>query len=217
MHFSCTPVPTKTTLKSPPTPVRLVKEWILMLLIKKQLIWKLFIYWYLMSFFYTKNVTKCLGHHYAIWTSDSNFSLARTKFRALPFVIFWLPLFYILITPLLSSDYPFYTFWLPLCYLLITPFYILITPLLSSDYNFVIFWLPLWYLLITPLLSSDYAFGTFWLHLWYLRITPLVSSDYAFCICWLPTWYLELPRYDNLRNIIIFDGVHRFIQQIHKI
>jgi hypothetical protein len=54
----------------PPTLVRLVKEWILMLLIKKQLIWKLFIYWYLMSFFHKKNVTKCLGHHYAIWTSD---------------------------------------------------------------------------------------------------------------------------------------------------
>ena len=56
----------------PPTPVRLVKEWILMLLIKKQLIWKLFIYWHLrlMSFFHKKNVTKCLGHHYAIWTSD---------------------------------------------------------------------------------------------------------------------------------------------------
>ena len=34
-NFSCTPVPTKITLKNPPTPVRLVKEWILMLLIKK--------------------------------------------------------------------------------------------------------------------------------------------------------------------------------------
>ena len=78
-NFSCTPVPTKITLKSPPTPVRLVKEWILMLLIKKQLIWKLFIYWYLMSFFHKKNVTKCLSHHYAIWTSDSNFLLAQKK------------------------------------------------------------------------------------------------------------------------------------------
>ena len=184
MHFSCTPVPTKTTLKSPPTPVRLVKEGMLMLLIKKQLIWKLFIYWYLMSFFYTKNVTKCLGHHYAIWTSDSNFSLAQTKFRALPFVIFWLPLFYILITPLLSSDYPFYTFWLPLCYLLITPF-------LHSDYPFVIFWLQLCYLLITPLVSSDYPFVIFWLCLWYLLITPLVSSDYPFGIFLIPLWYFQ--------------------------
>jgi hypothetical protein len=83
-NFSCTPVPTKITLKSPPTLVRLVKEWILMLLIKKQLIWKLFIYWYLMSFFHKKNVTKCLGHHYAIWTSDSNFLLAQKKIRAMP-------------------------------------------------------------------------------------------------------------------------------------
>ena len=36
-NFSCTPVPTKITLKStppPPTLVRLVKEWMLMLLIK---------------------------------------------------------------------------------------------------------------------------------------------------------------------------------------
>jgi hypothetical protein len=38
-NFSCTPVPTKIILKSPlpPTPVRLVKEWILMILIKKNI------------------------------------------------------------------------------------------------------------------------------------------------------------------------------------
>jgi hypothetical protein len=87
-NFSCTPVPTKITLKSPPTPVRLVKEWILMLLIKKQLIWKLFIYWYLMSFFYAKNVTKCLDQ----WLI---FHWPQKKFRALPCVIFWLPLWYL--------------------------------------------------------------------------------------------------------------------------
>ena len=44
---------TKITLKSP-NPARLVKEWILMLLMKNQLTWKLFIYWYLMSFFHKK-------------------------------------------------------------------------------------------------------------------------------------------------------------------
>ena len=33
-----------------------------------------------MSFFHKKNVTKCLGHHYAIWTSDSNFLLAPNFF-----------------------------------------------------------------------------------------------------------------------------------------
>ena len=32
-----------------------------------------------MSFFHKINVTKCLGHHYAIWTSDSNFLLAQKK------------------------------------------------------------------------------------------------------------------------------------------
>ena len=32
-----------------------------------------------MSFFHKINVTKCLGHHYAIWTSDSNFLLAPKK------------------------------------------------------------------------------------------------------------------------------------------
>ena len=76
-NFSCTPVSTKITLKSPlpPTPVRLVKEWILMLLIKKQLTWKLFIYWYLMSFFHKKNVTKFLGHHYATWASGPRLAL----------------------------------------------------------------------------------------------------------------------------------------------
>ena len=33
-----------------------------------------------MSFFHKKNVTKCLGHHYAIWTSDFNFLLAQKFF-----------------------------------------------------------------------------------------------------------------------------------------
>ena len=33
-----------------------------------------------MSFFPKKNVTKCLCHHYAIWTSDSNFLLAQKIF-----------------------------------------------------------------------------------------------------------------------------------------
>ena len=33
-----------------------------------------------MSFFHKKNVTKCLGHHYAIWTSDFNFLLAQNYF-----------------------------------------------------------------------------------------------------------------------------------------
>ena len=33
-----------------------------------------------MSFFHKKNVTKCLGHHYAIWTSDSNFLLGQNFF-----------------------------------------------------------------------------------------------------------------------------------------
>jgi glycyl-tRNA synthetase (class II) len=33
-----------------------------------------------MSCFHKKrNVTKCLGHHYAIWTSDSNCLLAQKK------------------------------------------------------------------------------------------------------------------------------------------
>jgi hypothetical protein len=87
-----------------------------------------------------------------------------------PFGIFWY--------------YPFGIFWLPLWYLLITP-------LVSSDYPFGIFWLPLWYLLITPLVSSDYSFGIFWLPLWYLLITPLLSSDYPFVIFCLPLCFLQ--------------------------
>ena len=94
-----------------------------------------------------------------------------------PFVIFWLPLCYLLIAPLIS--------WLPLCYLLITP-------LISSDYPFDIFWLPLWYLLITPLLSSDYPFDIFWLPLWYLLITPMVSSNFAYPSRWRNYTLLQL-------------------------
>jgi hypothetical protein len=58
-------------LKSPPNPCETSERMNFNVIDKKkQLIWKLFIYWYLMSFFHKKNVTKCLGHHYAIWTSD---------------------------------------------------------------------------------------------------------------------------------------------------
>ena len=32
-----------------------------------------------MSFFHKKNVTKFMGHHYAIWASDSNILLAQKK------------------------------------------------------------------------------------------------------------------------------------------
>ena len=47
-----------------------------------------------MSFFHKINVTKCLGHHYDIWTSDSNFLLAQNFFSGLG----W-PSFQALITP----------------------------------------------------------------------------------------------------------------------
>ena len=64
--------------------------------------------------------------------------------------------------------------------------YLMITPLISSDYHIDIFWLPHWYLMITPLISSDYPIGILWLPHWYLMITPLVSSDYLIGILWLP-------------------------------
>ena len=63
-------------LEEPQLPVRLVKEWILMLLIKKQLTWKLFIFWYLMSFFHKKMSQNLWA---AIWASDSNILLAPKK------------------------------------------------------------------------------------------------------------------------------------------
>ena len=71
-NFSCTPVPTKITLKRPlhPNPRETSERMNFNVIDKIRLIWKLFIYWYLMSFFHKINVTKCLGHHYAIWTSD---------------------------------------------------------------------------------------------------------------------------------------------------
>jgi hypothetical protein len=64
-------------------------------------------------------------------------------------------------TPVVSSDHPCGIFWLPLWYLLVTP-------VVSSGYLCGIFWLPLWYLLITPVVSSAYPCGIFCLPLWYL-------------------------------------------------
>jgi hypothetical protein len=144
------------------------------------------------------------------WLSNKGFWLPLWYLPITPLVssdylfgIFWLPLWYLLITSLVSSDYPFGIFWLPLWYLLITP-------LVSSDYLFGIFWLPLWYLLITPLLSSDYPFSIFWLPLWYLLITPLVSSDYPFGIFWLPLWYLPTFLAKTVKHSCSFRKVKRY-------
>ena len=35
-----------------------------------------------MSFFHNKNVTKFMGHHYAIWANDSNILLDQKKISA---------------------------------------------------------------------------------------------------------------------------------------
>jgi len=78
------------------------------------------------------------------------------------FSIFWLPLWYLLISLLLSFYSLFGIFWLPLLYLLITP-------LVSSDNSSCIFWLPIRYLLIAPLIFPDCS---------------LVSYNFPFCIFW---------------------------------
>ena len=78
-NFSCTPEP-KLPWRAP-NPHETSERMNFNVIDKKQLIWKLFIYWYLMSCFHKENVKKCLGHHYAIWTSDSNFLLAGPHFR----------------------------------------------------------------------------------------------------------------------------------------
>jgi hypothetical protein len=70
------------------------------------------------------------------------------------FTDFWLTLYWLLITALLTSDYRFTDFWLPLYWPLITLYWLPITALLTSDYRFTDFWLPLYWLLITALLTS---------------------------------------------------------------
>jgi hypothetical protein len=121
------------------------------------------------------------------------------SFYCLSFFDSWL-----LITPLVSSDYPFGIFWLPIWYLLITP-------LVSSDYPFRILWLPLSYILITPLVSSDYAFGIFWLPLWYLLIMPLVSSNYSYSI--FPSVFLLISCVYICSNLelIVCNYIHQFV------
>ena len=59
-NFSCIPVPTKITLKSP-NPRETSERMNFNVIDKKQLIWKLFIYWYLMSFFHKTKCYKMLG------------------------------------------------------------------------------------------------------------------------------------------------------------
>ena len=59
-NFSCTPVPTKITLKSP-NPRETSERMNFNVIDKKQFIWKLFIYWFLMSFFHKKKCHKMFG------------------------------------------------------------------------------------------------------------------------------------------------------------
>jgi hypothetical protein len=66
-----------------------------------------------------------------------------------------------MITPMVSSDYPYIVFWVSLWYLLIPPIVSSDYPMVSSDYLYGIFWLPLWYFLIIPKVSSDYTCGIF--------------------------------------------------------
>ena len=104
---------------------------------------------------------------------------------------FWLHIWYLLITPVVYSDYlwPCDVFWLHIWCLPITP-------VVYSDYLWPcdVFWLHIWYLLTTPVVYSDYFWpcDVFWLHIWSLLITPvvyfdntLVSSCCACDICWL--------------------------------
>ena len=78
----------------------------------------------------------------------NNFHFCRSRVIGLVFCVMFCRSLFVLFLMVIVASPSIYGFWLPLCYLLITP-------LLSSDYPFGIFWLPLCYLLITPL-SSDY-------------------------------------------------------------
>ena len=89
-----------------------------------------------------------------------------------------------LITLLVSSDHSSGIFWLPIWYRLITPSIFPDCSLASSNFPFCIFWLPLLYLLIPSSVSSHYTFCIFWLLLLYHLITPLLSS-------YFPCWYLQ--------------------------
>jgi hypothetical protein len=98
---------------------------------------------------------------------------------------------------LVSSEYTFGVFWLPIWYLLITH-------LVFADYAFRTFWLPIWCLLITPLISFEHSVGIFRsLHL-YFQITPLASFDYAFGIFWLRLGIFWFPILYLLNIYIVF-------------
>jgi hypothetical protein len=61
-NISCTPVPTKITLKrSPPNPRETSERMNFNVIDQKQFIWKLFIYWYLISFYHKKKCHKMFG------------------------------------------------------------------------------------------------------------------------------------------------------------
>jgi hypothetical protein len=116
------------------------------------------------------------------------------------FVIFWLPLWYLVaiglsvLLRITASDYLFGILW-PLCCLFFFELRLLITSLVSCGYCVVCsslnygFWLPLWYLVAIVLsvllwiTASDYLFGILWplccLFFFELRllITSLLSCD----------------------------------------
>ena len=136
------------------------------------------------------------------------------------FVIFWLPLWYlvaIVLSVLLritASDYLFGILW-PLCCLFFLELRFLITSLVSCRHCVVCsslnygFWLPLWYLVAIVLsvllwiTASDYLFGILWplCCLFFLELRLLITSFVSCGHCvvcsslnygfWLPLWYLQ--------------------------
>ena len=97
--------------------------------------------------------------------------------------ILWLPIEYLLIAPLASTDYIF----------------------MSSDYHFDIYWLHMWCLVtitvvllamvLSVFLTTDdplvtYYNSPFWFHFWWLLITTLIYYYCQFSILWFPILYL---------------------------
>lgn len=106
----------------------------------------------------------------------------------------WLPLWYLLVTSLVSSDHPLVPSVYPCGTLCLPLWYLLVVPLVPSSYNLWCLLITLWYHLITSLVHSRYHFVpfgippflSFCLPFCYLLVATLVPSDCPFLWYHLP-------------------------------
>lgn len=148
----------------------------------------------------------CLSYSTDVWwllcnvliSPYGNIWITRSVSTGYNIGILWLPIEYLLIAPLASTDYIvmssdyhfdilwffFVIYWLNLS-CLVTITVVPLAMVLSVFFDWRL--MTLWYLIIA---HYDFIFDGFWLQHWYIITANLIYCDFPFGIYWLHLWCL---------------------------